>query len=184
MKGWPVKNAKARFSELLVACEREGPQLSPSAASGRRCWFRSRNGDAYRPTPGRPSKICCYPIKLVLTTSRFPPRGCSPSTSADAFPVSARRSCSRGGLPAKDHRARAELISALSAFAAAISAITVRLAAQRNADRLRPRIQGLFDDARKDRRAALRRRQVDAAERYRNGRRSGERSMRWVGYRK
>ena len=27
MKGWPVKNAKARFSELLVACEREGPQL-------------------------------------------------------------------------------------------------------------------------------------------------------------
>jgi prevent-host-death family protein len=27
MKGWPVKDAKARFSELLVACEREGPQL-------------------------------------------------------------------------------------------------------------------------------------------------------------
>jgi antitoxin Phd len=27
MKGWPVMNAKARFSELLVACEREGPQL-------------------------------------------------------------------------------------------------------------------------------------------------------------
>jgi antitoxin Phd len=27
MKGWPAKNAKARFSELLVACEREGPQL-------------------------------------------------------------------------------------------------------------------------------------------------------------
>ena len=24
MKGWPVKNAKARFSELLVACERGG----------------------------------------------------------------------------------------------------------------------------------------------------------------
>jgi antitoxin Phd len=27
MKGWSVKNAKARFSELLAACEREGPQL-------------------------------------------------------------------------------------------------------------------------------------------------------------
>ena len=27
MKSWPAKNAKARFSELLVACEREGPQL-------------------------------------------------------------------------------------------------------------------------------------------------------------
>ena len=27
MKRWPVKDAKARFSELLVACEREGPQL-------------------------------------------------------------------------------------------------------------------------------------------------------------
>ena len=27
MKGWPAKNAKARFNELLVACELEGPQL-------------------------------------------------------------------------------------------------------------------------------------------------------------
>jgi antitoxin Phd len=27
MKRWRVKDAKARFSELLVACEREGPQL-------------------------------------------------------------------------------------------------------------------------------------------------------------
>ena len=27
MKAWPVQDAKARFSELLVACEREGPQL-------------------------------------------------------------------------------------------------------------------------------------------------------------
>jgi antitoxin Phd len=27
MKSWPTKNAKARFSELLVAREREGPQL-------------------------------------------------------------------------------------------------------------------------------------------------------------
>ena len=27
MKVWPVQDAKARFSELLVACEREGPQL-------------------------------------------------------------------------------------------------------------------------------------------------------------
>ena len=27
MKSWPVQDAKARFSELLVACEREGPQL-------------------------------------------------------------------------------------------------------------------------------------------------------------
>jgi antitoxin Phd len=26
MKTWPVQDAKARFSELLVACEREGPQ--------------------------------------------------------------------------------------------------------------------------------------------------------------
>ncbi len=27
MKTWPVQDAKARFSEMLVACEREGPQL-------------------------------------------------------------------------------------------------------------------------------------------------------------
>ncbi len=27
MKSWPVQDAKARFSELLNACEREGPQL-------------------------------------------------------------------------------------------------------------------------------------------------------------
>src|SRR5277367_4387883 len=27
MRAWPVQDAKARFSELLVACEREGPQL-------------------------------------------------------------------------------------------------------------------------------------------------------------
>ena len=27
MRIWPVQDAKARFSELLVACEREGPQV-------------------------------------------------------------------------------------------------------------------------------------------------------------
>jgi prevent-host-death family protein len=27
MGTWPVQDAKARFSELLVACEREGPQI-------------------------------------------------------------------------------------------------------------------------------------------------------------
>ena len=27
MKSWPVQDAKARFSEMLVACEREGPQI-------------------------------------------------------------------------------------------------------------------------------------------------------------
>lgn len=27
MKIWPVQDAKARFSELLNACEREGPQV-------------------------------------------------------------------------------------------------------------------------------------------------------------
>jgi antitoxin Phd len=27
MKTWPVQDAKARFSEQLVACEREGPQV-------------------------------------------------------------------------------------------------------------------------------------------------------------
>ncbi|GLT01038.1 hypothetical protein GCM10007897_24290 [Sphingobium jiangsuense] len=27
MKSWPVQDAKARFSELLDACLREGPQL-------------------------------------------------------------------------------------------------------------------------------------------------------------
>jgi antitoxin Phd len=27
MKTWPVQDAKARFSEMLVACEKEGPQL-------------------------------------------------------------------------------------------------------------------------------------------------------------
>lgn len=27
MKSWPVQDAKARFSELLVACERDGPQI-------------------------------------------------------------------------------------------------------------------------------------------------------------
>lgn len=27
MKSWPVQEAKARFSEFLNACEREGPQL-------------------------------------------------------------------------------------------------------------------------------------------------------------
>ena len=27
MKTWTVQDAKARFSELLVACEREGPQV-------------------------------------------------------------------------------------------------------------------------------------------------------------
>ncbi len=27
MRTWPVQDAKARFSELLVACEREGPQV-------------------------------------------------------------------------------------------------------------------------------------------------------------
>ena len=27
MKSWPVQHAKARFSEMLVACEREGPQI-------------------------------------------------------------------------------------------------------------------------------------------------------------
>lgn len=27
MKSWPVQDAKARFSELLETCQREGPQL-------------------------------------------------------------------------------------------------------------------------------------------------------------
>jgi len=27
VKSWPVQDAKARFSELLTACEREGPQV-------------------------------------------------------------------------------------------------------------------------------------------------------------
>ena len=27
MKSWPVQDAKRRFSELLTACERDGPQL-------------------------------------------------------------------------------------------------------------------------------------------------------------
>jgi prevent-host-death family protein len=27
MKFWPVQDAKARFSEMMVACEREGPQV-------------------------------------------------------------------------------------------------------------------------------------------------------------
>jgi antitoxin Phd len=27
MKTWPVQDAKARFSEMLEACRREGPQL-------------------------------------------------------------------------------------------------------------------------------------------------------------
>jgi antitoxin Phd len=27
MRSWPVQDAKARFSELLVACERDGPQI-------------------------------------------------------------------------------------------------------------------------------------------------------------
>jgi prevent-host-death family protein len=27
MKAWPVQDAKARFSALLVACERDGPQV-------------------------------------------------------------------------------------------------------------------------------------------------------------
>jgi antitoxin Phd len=27
MKSWPVQEAKARFSELLNACERDGPQI-------------------------------------------------------------------------------------------------------------------------------------------------------------
>ena len=27
MKAWPIQDAKARFSELLVARERDGPQL-------------------------------------------------------------------------------------------------------------------------------------------------------------
>ena len=27
MKSWPVQDAKARFSEMLVACERDGPQI-------------------------------------------------------------------------------------------------------------------------------------------------------------
>ncbi len=27
MKAWPVQDAKARFSELLETCQREGPQL-------------------------------------------------------------------------------------------------------------------------------------------------------------
>jgi len=27
MKSWPVQDAKARFSELLETCRREGPQL-------------------------------------------------------------------------------------------------------------------------------------------------------------
>jgi prevent-host-death family protein len=27
MAGWPVQHAKARFSELLDACQREGPQV-------------------------------------------------------------------------------------------------------------------------------------------------------------
>ena len=26
-KTWPVQDAKARFSEMLVACERDGPQI-------------------------------------------------------------------------------------------------------------------------------------------------------------
>ena len=27
MKSWPVQDAKARFSEFLIACERDGPQI-------------------------------------------------------------------------------------------------------------------------------------------------------------
>ena len=26
-KTWPVQDAKARFSEMLIACQREGPQI-------------------------------------------------------------------------------------------------------------------------------------------------------------
>ena len=44
MKGCPVKNAKARFSELLVACEREGPQLVTKRGVEAAVWAREARG--------------------------------------------------------------------------------------------------------------------------------------------
>ena len=45
MKHWPVQDAKARFSELLDASIKEGPQMVTGAASKPRCSCRSRSGE-------------------------------------------------------------------------------------------------------------------------------------------
>jgi toxin FitB len=66
MRSWQVQDGKARFSELLEASQKEGPQASPGAASRPWCWSHSRSGVACRRPRVRRSKNCCWP------TSRSP----------------------------------------------------------------------------------------------------------------
>ena len=63
MKAWPVHDAKARFSELLETCLREGPQLVTRRGARRRCSFRSRNGYVLPAPPSRHSRNCFWPIR-------------------------------------------------------------------------------------------------------------------------
>ncbi len=74
MKTWPVQDAKARFSELLDACLRDGPQL-----------VTRRGADAAVLVPAdqwrRLAKIAKPTLKELLLTDaargnlRVPPRG-------------------------------------------------------------------------------------------------------------
>ena len=47
MKSWSVQDAKARFSEFLENCLRDGPQLVKSAVPTRRFSFRLMPGSSY-----------------------------------------------------------------------------------------------------------------------------------------
>ena len=44
MRAWPVQDAKARFSEMLETCLREGRRSSPNAAPKLPSWCRRRIG--------------------------------------------------------------------------------------------------------------------------------------------
>jgi len=50
MAVWSVQHAKVRFSELLVACQREAPRRSRAAAQKSPCWCRSSDAAVIRGT--------------------------------------------------------------------------------------------------------------------------------------
>ncbi len=70
MTVWPVQHAKARFSELLDACQREGPQVVSRRGTETAVWC---NGGASR--PARPSLKELLLAAEARTEALVPPRG-------------------------------------------------------------------------------------------------------------
>ena len=84
MKAWPVHDAKARFSELLDACLREGPQLVTRQGEQAAVLVPIRGGSLRRPGTPR-SRIFCSAMPAG-SHDRFP----RVAGSADAQRASSR----------------------------------------------------------------------------------------------